>query len=152
MKVKTGAKESDLRKAIKVELRKKVIATALVKRSDHKRYEGLITSLGQDYALGTNKYPDTIDKALTVLNASQNPTWTPSWNQPTTVIQQDWISYRVVKELQMMRLFQEEEVDWWPPATVTTAAGLVTTRPFALSCPHRMWELIMKVILQEEEV
>ena len=89
MKVKTGAKESDLRKAIKVELRKKVIATALVKRSDHKRYEGLITSLGQDYALGTNKYPDTIDKALTVLNAFQNPTWTPSRNQPTTVIQQD---------------------------------------------------------------
>lgn len=82
MQAKTGTDKKDMRKAIKVELREKVITTALVKRADRKRYKELITSIGHDYALGTNMYPDTINKALTALNAFQSPNWAPRRGQP----------------------------------------------------------------------
>lgn len=66
-------------------LRERMIAMGLIKRADPKRYRALQIDLRNDFALGTSKYPSTIQGAIKILNTFR-PT-TSTVHNGTTLLQ-----------------------------------------------------------------
>jgi len=61
-------------------LKEEIIAMAVLKRADRKRYGNLQTSLKNSYLLGKNDYPTNIPDVLKVLN-NYKCEWTPGTSQ-----------------------------------------------------------------------
>jgi len=61
-------------------LKEEIVAMAVLKRADRKRYRNLQTGLNNSYLLGKNDYPTNIPDILKVLN-NYKCKWTPGISQ-----------------------------------------------------------------------
>ena len=76
----------DAKRVARKKLKEEILAIAVLKRADKKRYGNLLIHLSNSYLLGNDDYPTTVGKVLEVLNnyekewtgAPQNPTNTRS--------------------------------------------------------------------------
>lgn len=55
-------------KDAKVVVRNKLPAVGLIESASHPRYVSLIKTIREQFALGSEKYPDMLEKAFTLLN------------------------------------------------------------------------------------
>ena len=76
------AKNSTEKKALKEE----IVAMAVLKQADKRRYGNLQISLKNSYLMGKNNYTDTIPDVLVVLN-NYSTEWTQNKTQPPTPLE-----------------------------------------------------------------
>jgi hypothetical protein len=77
----TAEETEEINDLIKKALKEEILAIALLKRADKKRYGNLQIGLNNSYLLGHNKYPKTVADVLKVLN-KYKPKWTPPTATP----------------------------------------------------------------------
>ena len=67
-------------KEARIVVRNKLLAVGLIKSASRKRYGGLIKTIREQFALGSENYPDTLEKAFTLLNTYErlNPIKKPA--------------------------------------------------------------------------
>ena len=70
--------KNELKTIAKKSLKEQILAMAILKRADKRRYGNLKIGLKNDYLLGKNNYPTTIADLLKVMN-----NYTPEWTPPT---------------------------------------------------------------------
>ena len=72
----------EIKSNVKKSLKEQILAMAILKRADKRRYGNLQIGLKNDYLLGKNDYPATISDLLKVMN-NYTPEWSPTSTSDT---------------------------------------------------------------------